>query len=302
MPWTLQPRTLGAVLALGLTIAVALGITNVSFGQSAADGALVLDVLTFNAALLPVVAAETRQAERAGRMAQHLVGYDVLVLQEVFVNSWREALLDELADAYPYRGDLVGSDGARMMPWRQDGGVIILSRWPVERRATHLFETTCSGSDCLADKGVGYVAIRVGERRVHVFGTHAQSVYGARPREVRAAQFAQMQAFVAAQAIPPDEPVVLAGDFNVDAFTDELDAMLATLRATWPEVVGDVHATWDPAANAFAGGRRVQWLDYVLVSSDHAAPAAAWNRALPLRDGDLDLSDHFAVHGRLVWE
>ena len=119
MPWTLQPRTLGAVLALGLTIAVALGITNVSFGQSAADGALVLDVLTFNAALLPVVAAETRQAERAGRMAQHLVGYDVLVLQEVFVNSWREALLDELADAYPYRGDLVGSDGARMMPWRQ---------------------------------------------------------------------------------------------------------------------------------------------------------------------------------------
>lgn len=266
------------------------------------SGPRVLDVLTFNAALLPEVAAATRQAERAARMAPHLVGYDVLVLQELFVNAWREALLEELADAYPHRGDLVGSDGARMMPWRQDGGVIILSRWPIERTATHLFGRTCSGTDCLADKGVAYVALRVGERLVHVFGTHAQSRYGADDAAVRAAQFAQFRAFVDAQGIPPDAAVLLAGDFNADAFSDELASMLATLDADWPEVVGDVRATWDPGANAFAGGRRVQWLDYVLVARGHAAPAEATNRALPLRDGDLDLSDHFAVHGRFVWD
>ena len=263
---------------------------------------LVLNVLTFNAALLPGFAADTRQVERVARMAPHLVGYDVLVLQELFVNAWREDLLEELADAYPHRGDLVGRDGARMMPWRQDGGVVILSRWPVERRATHLFEGTCSGTDCLADKGIAYVAVRVGERVVHVFGTHAQSVYGSDARGVRAAQFAQFRAFVAAQGIPRDEPVVLAGDFNADAFSDERDGMLATLGADWPEVVGEVRATWDPAHNALAGGRRAQWFDYVLVSIDHAAPVEAWNRALPLRDGGLDLSDHYAVHGRFVWE
>jgi endonuclease/exonuclease/phosphatase family metal-dependent hydrolase len=269
--------------------------------QSAVEP-LVVDVLTFNTALLPEIAADTRQGERAARMAPHLEGYDVLVLQEVFVNAWRDALLADLADAYPYRGDLVGRDGARMMPWRQDGGVVILSRWPVERRATHLFEGTCSGTDCLADKGIAYVALRVGERLVHVFGTHAQSVYGSDPRGVRAAQFAQFQAFVAAQAIPADEPVVLAGDFNADAFSDELDGMLATLRAAWPELVGEMRATWDPGGNDFAGGRRAQGLDYVLVSIDHAAPVEAWNRVRPLRDGDLDLSDHYAVHGRFVWE
>ncbi len=277
-------------------------VASLSFGSGqSVRRPLVLDVLTFNAALLPAVAADTRQAERAGRMAPHLVGYDVVVLQELFVNDWREALLEELAGSYPYRGDLVGRDGARMMPWRQDGGVVILSRWPIERRATHLFEDTCSGTDCLADKGIAYVAVRVGERLVHVFGTHAQSVYGGDSRGVRAAQFAQFQAFVAAQVIPPDEPVVLAGDFNADAFTDEIGSMLATLRATWPEIVGDVRATWDPAGNAFAGGRHVQWLDYVLVSIDHAAPSEAWNRVVPLRDGDLDLSDHYAVWGRFVW-
>ena len=287
-------RTLLAVLVL----AAGSG----SSAQPVPDAALAFDVLTFNTALLPVLAAETRQAERAAVMAPHLEGFDVLVLQEVFVNAWRDALLDELDDAYPYRGDLVGSDGARMMPWRQDGGVVILSRWPIERRATHLFEATCSGTDCLADKGIAYVAVRVGDRLVHVFGTHAQSVYGRDARGVRAAQFTQFQAFVAAQSIPGDEPVVLAGDFNADAFTDELHTMLATLRVAWPEVVGEVRATWDPPNNQIAGGRRVQWLDYVFVSVDHAAPASAWNRVLPLRDGDLDLSDHFAVHGRFVWD
>lgn len=285
-------RTLAVVSLLAWASLVA--------AQSATEP-LVVDVLTFNTAVLPTVAADTRQAERAARMAPYLVGYDVLVLQEVFVNSWREDLVDELADAYPYRGDLVGRDGARMMPWRQDGGVLILSRWPIERRATYLFEATCSGTDCLADKGIAYVAMRVGDRLVHVFGTHAQSVYGRDARGVRAAQFAQFQAFVAAQAIPPDEPVVLAGDFNADAFSDELGGMLTRLRAAWPDTVGDVRATWDPTANAFAGGRHAMWIDYVLVSIDHAAPSEAWNRVLPLRDGDLDLSDHFAVWGRFVW-
>lgn len=297
-----MPRLDGRSLACAILLATASWASAQPASAQPASTPLVLDVLTFNAALLPEIAADTRQAERAARMAPHLEGYDVLVLQELFVNAWREALMDELADAYPHRGDLVGRDGARGMPWRQDGGILVLSRWPIERRATHLFEATCSGTDCLADKGVAYVAVRVGERRVHVFATHAQSVYGGDARGVRAAQFAQFQAFVAAQAIPADEPVVLAGDFNADAFSDELGSMLATLRAAWPEVVGAVQATWDPAANALARGRRAQWFDYVLVSIDHAAPTTAWNRALPLRDGDLDLSDHFAVRGHFVWE
>lgn len=259
----------------------------------------VLDVLTFNAALLPELAASTRQSERVARMAPHLVGYDVLVLQELFINRHREALLAELAAAYPFRTALVGLDGARELPWRQDGGTVILSRWPIEREAQLLFGDVCSGSDCLADKGVAYAAVRKGVRVYHVFTTHAQSVYGRDPPTVRAAQFGLLRAFVDAQAIPLDEPAIVAGDLNVDAYTPELDDMLQVLRATWPAVAGDARYTWDPAANALAEGGR-EWLDYVLVSLDHAQPAHAWNRAMPLRDGDLDLSDHFAVWGRVA--
>ncbi|MFU8889143.1 MAG: sphingomyelin phosphodiesterase [Trueperaceae bacterium] len=292
-----RPRRAAASLATALA---ALAVVAAAWAQPAVPTPdHVLDVLTFNAALLPELAASTRQSERAARMAPHLVGYDVLVLQELFINRHREALLAELADAYPYRTALVGADGARDLPWRQDGGTVILSRWPIEREAQMLFEDVCSGSDCLADKGVAYAAIRKGTRVYHVFATHAQSVYGRDPPAVRAAQFALLRAFVDAQAIPVDEPVIVAGDLNVDAHTPELDAMLGALRAVWPPLVGDGRYTWDPVANALAEGGR-EWLDYVLVSLDHAQPARAWNRALPLRDGGLDLSDHFAVWGRVI--
>ena len=259
----------------------------------------VLDVLTFNAALLPEFAASTGQSDRAANMASHLVGYDVLVLQELFINRHRQALLAALLEAYPYRTELVGLDGARELPWRQDGGTVILSRWPIEREAQLLFGDVCSGSDCLADKGVAYAAVRKGTHVYHVFTTHAQSIYGRRVEEVRAAQFALLRTFVAAQKIPATEPVIVAGDLNVDAFTPELDDMLRVLRAAWPSVVGDVRFTWDPETNALAEGGQ-EWLDYVLVSVDHAQPTRAWNRAMPIRDGDLDLSDHFGVWGRVV--
>jgi endonuclease/exonuclease/phosphatase family metal-dependent hydrolase len=256
-------------------------------------------VLTFNAALLPELVASTRQADRVAAMAPHLTGFDVLVLQELFVDAWRDRLLTELGDHYPYRTDIVGVDGARGNPIGQDGGIVILSRWPILRQAQQTFGAACSGTDCLADKGVAYAAVAKGPQVYHVFGTHAQSEYGFRVERVRAEQFASMRAFVDEQAIPADEPVILAGDFNVDAATPELGAMLSALTAVRPVTTGSLRQTWDPERNRWARGP-AQWIDYVLVAADHAAPVAAWNRVLALREGDLDLSDHFAVWGRVV--
>lgn len=255
-----------------------------------------LDVLTFNAALLPEVVSDTLPSVRVAWMAPRLAGYDVLVLQEAFVDSWRDGLSAELAHAYPYRGEVVGDDGAGFA-LRQDGGIVIFSRWPIVREATMTFGAVCSGTDCLADKGVAYVAIRKGGRTYHVFGTHAQSTYGWNVLEVRAAQFQLFADFVAAQEIPADEVVLMAGDFNVPAETPELEAMLRTLGASRPPVVGDVRATWDPE-NEWANGPAA-WLDYVLVADGYGGPVVGWNRALPLRVGGRDLSDHYAVWARV---
>ncbi len=274
------------------------GVNETTAPEPARD-ARILDVLTFNTALLPVIAASTRQAERVAVMAPNLVGYDVLVLQELFVNDWREQLLTELASYYPFRTEVVGRDGAGGNPFRQDGGIVILSRWPIERQAIRTFGGVCSGTDCLADKGVAYAQVRKGRYTYHVFGTHAQSVYGFGVERVRAAQFELWRGFIESLDIPTEEPVLLAGDFNVDAYSTELDAMLDTLNAVRPVLTGSARYSWDPVYNRLASGPR-QSLDYVLVAADYAQPVAAWNRVVPLRAGELDLSDHFAVWGRVV--
>lgn len=257
------------------------------------------DVLTYNVALLPEPVSHTLPTVRAARMAPHLAGFDALVLQEAFIDNARERIIEELADFYPYRSELVGRDGAGGSPLVQDGGIIILSRWPIVRQATMTFGMTCSGTDCLGDKGVAYAAIRKGDRTYHLFGTHAQSIFGRNAAEVRASQFELFAGFIAAQEIPGDEPVLLAGDFNVNAYSTELASMLQILGATWPPVVGSVKTTWDPDGNRWAEGR-AEWLDYVLVVDGYAAPVAAWNRAVPLKDAELDLSDHYAVWGRVA--
>ena len=257
------------------------------------------DVLSYNVALLPEPVSYTLPTVRAAKMAPHLAGFDALVLQEAFIDGARERLVRDLAEAYPYRGDLVGRDGAGGSPLMQDGGVIILSRWPIVRQATMTFGATCSGTDCLGDKGVAYAAIQKGERTYHLFGTHLQSSFGRGVPDVRKAQFELFAGFIAEQQIPVDEPVLLAGDFNVDGYSPELAPMLETLDAWWPPVLGAVKTTWDPEGNRWAEGRGV-WLDYVLLANGYGAPAAAWNRALPVRDGDLDLSDHYAVWGRVA--
>lgn len=302
---------LAAILVIGVLIGCAPAASSTTVASPPAAGRLastpseatandhVFDVLTFNTALLPTVVASTRQTERVAVMAPYLLGYDVLVLQELFVNSWRETLLAELASYYPHRTDVVGKDGAGGNPFRQDGGIVILSRWPIERQATLRFGGVCSGADCLADKGVAYAEVRKGTYRYHVFGTHAQSIYGFGVMGVRQQQFELWRTFLDSLNISANEPVLLAGDFNVDAYTPELDSMLATLNAVRPVTTGLHKFTWDPDRNDLASGQN-QWFDYVLFAADHMRPTAAWNRVVPLRAGDLYLSDHYAVWGRVV--
>jgi len=110
--------------------------------------------------------------------------------------------------------------------------------------------------------------------------------------------------FVAAQRIPPAEPVLLAGDFNLDLYDpDELGALLGLLGARLPPL--DLAAApygYDGRRNALCRPGLVFWANYVLLARGHVAPAWARLRALPLRGADgRDLSDHYPVEGTFAW-
>jgi hypothetical protein len=100
-------------------------------------------------------------------------------------------------------------------------------------------------------------------------------------------------------AIPADQPVLIAGDLNVDLYNaEEYNTMLDILSATHPQPLsGDRGFTSHPGNGYVSDGSRPKYLDYFLYSGDHLKPDSASNDVRIFRVNDWDLSDHYAVEG-----
>ncbi|MBP2474306.1 sphingomyelin phosphodiesterase [Crossiella equi] len=249
-----------------------------------------------------------------------LAGQDVVVLQEAFDNSSSDRLFANLADTYPHRTPVVGrsragwdstlGDYTDLYP--EDGGVAVLSRWPIAERVQHVYKAKC-GTDAFSAKGFAYARVSSPAGPVHVLGTHLQADdggCGTNAPAVRAQQLAELAAFLRARAFPAAEPVVIAGDMNVVRGGAEHEPMLRTLGARAPEHTGHAYS-YDPAENSIAkerdGGGARQQLDYVLLREGHAGPARWVNqtRAVPSPKWTVsswgkeysytDYSDHYPV-------
>ncbi|CAD7935447.1 unnamed protein product [Amoebophrya sp. A25] len=96
-----------------------------------------------------------------------------------------------------------------------------------------LIYDSCSGDEVLASKGCTYVKVQKQGLNFHVFGTHLQAWETLRAQKDRRAQLRQIRSFVARKRIPPHEPVLLAGDFNIvaDLGSPEYHKMLHLLSA-----------------------------------------------------------------------
>jgi endonuclease/exonuclease/phosphatase family metal-dependent hydrolase len=253
-----------------------------------------LDILTWNVFLRPPLVVRDRQAERAEKMPSHLMGAEVIVLNEAFDDASRRKVVAGLSSTHPYVSEVPGRDRGL----KQDGGIMVLSRWPIEAKDTLVY-ADCSGNDCWADKGVSYAAVRKAGRLYHVFATHLQ----AQDASVRQKQLRALADFVTAKAIPRDEAVFFAGDFNVDRGSAEYFQMLKMLTASCPAPRGHPY-TSDPQNDLVPDTRPPSFIDYVLYSNQHRQPRESSLEPRIFRDtGALsrDLSDHYAVLGRLLF-
>ncbi len=257
-----------------------------------------LRVVSYNVQLLPVIDADDEAARARAIPAALDPRTDIVVLQEAYDRSETRALLEGLAArGLPHVTRPLGDGWGAF-----EGGVRIASRWPIEAQAGLVF--SCGvWPDALADKGVVYARVRHGARRVHVFGAHLQSVRTAlRPERAARVQLAQLRAmrrFVDDQRLPPDEPVIVAGDLNVDLRGPErLGLLLGLLEADLPPLDLSTGAfTYDGETNPMARAGVRRWVDYVLLARGHAAPAWSRLRVLPLPG----LSDHHPVEGTFLF-
>lgn len=288
-------RALGAaVLALALPAAALAGSTP----AAAAGQAPALKVLTYNVFLMSKnLYPNWGQDHRAAEIPKtsFFRGNDVVVLEEAFDNSSSDALKSAAAAEYPYQTPVVGrsrsgwdaTGGAYSATTPEDGGVTVLSKWPILHKEQYVYKDAC-GADWWSNKGFAYVVLDVNGTRVHVVGTHAQSTdpgCGAgEAAAMRSRQFKAIDAFLDAKNIPADEEVLLAGDLNVDSRSGEYASMLSDAGLVGAEARTGHPYSFDTLENSIAHDRYPndprEDLDYVLARAGHARPAGWRNEVV----------------------
>jgi len=302
---------------------------------AASDRVTGFTVVQYNIMDRPFWVGQEGQRERVCRIPQALARLaasetiDVIVFNESFVGVCAPGL--RMSDMLAYYGWHYSLP--RLSTWWKpsNGGIFIASKWPIVASQNMVYEA-CSASDCLAAKGVQYAKIEknVGGRSktFHVFGTHLQGYRGTNVAGVRREQLQEMAEFVTQQRIPADEPVLLAGDFNIRGPAGvSFQELVDILRVTVPTVVGGRRATMDVDNTLF--GRGPWWVDYVLPSAIHQPPDTAAMEIIALKTEQefaicaqarfrpfyvsprssscartvwvRDLSDHYPVIGRFAY-
>ncbi|MDI7234725.1 sphingomyelin phosphodiesterase, partial [Leptospira santarosai] len=115
------------------------------------------------------------QNERAERIASsnYIRNQDVIVFDEAFDTNARKILLDGVRSEYPYQTDVIGRTqedwDATLGDYRSDaftnGGVVVVSKWPIEEKIQYIFKERGCGADFFSNKGFAYVRINKNGRK-----------------------------------------------------------------------------------------------------------------------------------------
>ncbi|ETM51614.1 hypothetical protein L914_04590 [Phytophthora nicotianae] len=160
---------------------------------------------------------------RVALLLRKMAKFDVVILQEMFEAGPRQRRFVREAYAMGFRYHC-GSVWPRLLDSRLiDGGLLILSRYPIVER-DQLAYSQGSGSDGICAKGVLYARIQLSpdlSDSLHVFTTHTQAGDNYKDYSIRLAQLQEMHRFIARTIRDdPGVPVLITGDFNLDARHD----------------------------------------------------------------------------------
>lgn len=293
-----------------------------------------LTVLTYNVEGLPwpVRAGRGKKLKAIGRQLAQLRAQgrapDVVLLQEGFI----EEAADLIAlSGYPYvakgpdkhqrDGNVLGKDRLRYRrikyPQRGEGigkwrgsGLYILSDHPIVTQASHAYRF-CAGLDCLANKGVMMVGLRVpgAPTVIEVADTHMNAKGAARVPRRRTQTAHHLQADELKRFLlkfrTPGAPLLVGGDFNVKHSAARYDYVLGDYPFTVTSQYCKLNTGACEAKTSFDGD--APWLDTqdLIGASDGVGVTVRPVQVEALFDGLAGpvLSDHdaYQVRFRLTW-
>jgi len=185
-------------------------------------------VLSYNIFLRPPFIknnADDLKNERLTEFINHIDKYDIICLQEMFrLANTRQGILLSAANERGFKYYVESKNASWYSGKFIDAGLLILSKYPILDDDGYIFR---SGNqiDGWAAKQVIYAKIQVtGTFFLHVFSTHLQASYFDTHEShnqvndfARADQILEMTDFVKKKVSASPYPVLIAGDFNINA-------------------------------------------------------------------------------------
>ncbi|WP_406237556.1 endonuclease/exonuclease/phosphatase family protein [Nocardia sp. NBC_01009] len=252
---------------------------------------------------------------------------DVVVLAEMMGDAERAQLVKAVKGTFPH-----SAEGPDEKDPEEDSGLLVVSRHPIKELRTTIFRSCC-GEDCLANKGAAMVRVSPADGpEFYVVGTHLQAGnasscswptnagVGTGAKGKREAQLRHLDSWILASR-NPELPVIIVGDFNIDAKKPANRKTLAdnlpNARDLWPEYqmwLPKDTKRYDPLTNDDASAYRPGKEPLPLLSPKRGKEGGRIDLAL-LDQGDhitahvthmavyayeltpgIDLSDHYAIY------
>lgn len=303
-----------------------LGLT-ISFSVFSNGNSTFPILMSYNIYMLDKKLTDTQQIKRANLLnkSDFFNNIDIIAFNEVFDNDSSQIITDGLTKkGFSYFTPVLGrqiigwdsTEGNWSDSIPEDGGVLIMSKYPIEYKAQYIFSNGC-GADAMSQKGFIHAKIRKDNVVFNIIATHTQaddnscSISGLTPEEIRNQQFAEIRNYIIDKKIPSNEMVVITGDLNVNKGSLEFKRMIELLNVSEPDSYAGADFSWDPNINTLASKSfpdlNGQLLDYILVDKDHLQPPYWHNQVLDMESPRItlsgtienyyayDYSDHFPV-------
>ena len=191
------------------------------------------NILTFNL-WTPVLGGGANATQRLELFLQETAPYDVLCLQEIFNlhlfslslvghAKWLEGKLRHYGFTHT-----IGPSGVDKMFTMEDDGLLIASRYPLTNTTRLLFKRSRI-VDTWTRKGVIMTHVDA-PTPFYLLNTHLQAYESLTDKRTRFEQIMEMNTLITNEAVN-GELVVVCGDLNVDAGTQEYDLIMKYLKA-----------------------------------------------------------------------
>ena len=255
--------------------------------------------------------------ERARILSERLDEYDVVCLNESF--NFGSTVAKEFISTMRKRGFNYFVTIKRIpffSHWVVDGGIMIMSKYPIVKTDSVLYKDGCS-FDKYAAKGCLYAKVQISKsQHINVFATHLQASYNTITSvdlNVRQSQVKQINELMMKNVSSDDAPLFLLGDMNINYYnTKEYNTMMDGLKIPNHNLV-DVLRLNDYKVNTIAveedntltldsDKHRPKSIDYIFSyehkDNNQIAKCTATVLKMPVKGLPYpQLSDHEAVYG-----